>query len=321
MEEGLDGLETVRSGRRDPDEDVGSVIAHLHLHLEPEERKRALLGFLRREYRTREQFFDAHRIGNGDRVAVDGADLTAFLEQVHAEQRAQGVDYVELRLSPRRFISDGMGWAEFFRLSDATLTGFADPTIRAVLLLNRDSTARFVEECREHVEHGLPSTFVGVDLAGDELSFPDTNPFRKLFGAARAEGLGVTVHAGEFGDLTDIWRAIDELGALRIGHGLAATASAALTDRLRRDAILVETSLSSNLTFGAVASLSDHPLRELVERDVPVCLNTDVPLHTGGSLHDEVAMAAELLGVCQDEILRLQARAERFIFARQEGHG
>jgi adenosine deaminase len=295
------------------------MISHLHLHLEPEERKRASLGLGRLEYRSREQFFYAHRLERGDRPAVARPDLAAFLAEVHEEQRAQSVDYVELRLSPRRFIADGMTWCEFLQLSHAVLSGLANPVIRAILLVNRDSPQPLIDEFHERVEQGLPPSFVGLDLAGDELRFPNAAAFLPVFESARVGGLGVTVHAGEFGGEQSIWQALDELGASRIGHGLAASASAALLERLRRDLILVETSLGSNVALGAVASLQTHPARMLFEHDIPVCFNADVPLHTGRSFSDEIVMAAELLGLSGAEVLGIQAQATQFGFMRSCG--
>ena len=292
------------------------MISHLHLHLEPEERKRASLGYGRLEYRSREQFFDAHRLERGDRFAVASSDLTDFLHQMHQEQRAQSVDYVELRLSPRRFIADGMTWCEFLQVSHAALNRLADPVVRAILLVNRDSPRPLIDEFQERLEQGPPPTFVGLDLAGDELRFPDAAPFSSLFEAARTRGLGVTVHAGEFGGEESVWQALDDLGASRIGHGLAAGTSAALLERLRRDSILVETSLGSNVSLGAVTSLQAHPARMLFEHDIPLCFNADVPLHTGRSFHDELGMAAKLLSMSCAEVLGIQARAAQFGFTR-----
>jgi adenosine deaminase len=295
------------------------VIPHLHLHLEPEERQRTRLGLTRRNFRSKEQFFDAHRLEQDDRVEVAGTDLRAFLTEVHAEQRAAGVDHVELRLSPRRFISGGMTWDEVLGVADAALAGLSAPTVRVVLLINRDSQPAHIDACQRVVERGLPPTFVGIDLAGDEQRFPDTGRFRSLFQAARAHGLGITVHAGEFGGADHIWRALDDLGALRIGHGLAAGSSASLMKRLAEDGILLETSLSSNLALGAVSSLREHPARLFLERGIPVCFNADVPLHTGRSFQDELALAAELLGSRQQDLLTLQARAARFRFPDRGG--
>ncbi|MGK5531004.1 hypothetical protein [Streptomyces sp. URMC 129] len=286
-------------------------LPHLHLHLEPEQRKRRLLGVPGRAPRSKEEFFAAHRVGGGDRLAVTPADVRRFLLDLHAEQRAEGADYVEVRVSPRRLLTDGASWADVCRTVHATLAGLERPAVRAILLINRDSPQDFTEEFAD-AARALPPAFVGLDLAGDELTHPDVAPFKALFAAAGAAGLPASVHAGEFGTADDVWRALDDLGARRIGHGLAAVTSRALTARLAAEGVLVEVSLTSNLALGAVDSLAAHPVRELVERGVPVSFNTDVPLHTGGTLPGELARAATLLG--EDTVRALQSRAAAFRF-------
>jgi adenosine deaminase len=126
----------------------------------------------------------------------------------------------------------------------------------------------------------------------------------------------VTVHAGEFGSDRHIWAAVDRLGAQRIGHGIAAASSKALVDRLARDEIHVEVSLTSNEALGAVRHIDQHPVRTLIERGVPVSFNADVPLHTGRSFPAEISTAAALLDCTIREVLALQKRALPFCFVR-----
>jgi adenosine deaminase len=188
-----------------------------------------------------------------------------------------------------------------------------------VLLVNRDSPSSFIAECTEVVSSGLPESFVGLDLAGDEATHPDDSGFVGLFERGVRKGLGVTVHAGEFvDDERGIWRAIDELGAMRIGHGRAAGSSKALLDRLARDAVMMELSLSSNLALGAVQTIDDHPVRLFVDSGLPICFNTDVPLHAGTTMRVEAELAQQALGVGQDDILDIQRRAYDFRFVRRQ---
>ncbi|MFD4725551.1 hypothetical protein ACFWNW_10790 [Streptomyces seoulensis] len=284
------------------------VLPHLHLHLEPEERKRRELGMPGRDFGDRHLFFEAHRVDRADAVPVAGRDLRRFLAEVHAEQREQGVDHVELRLSPRRFLRDGMTWREFTGTVQDCLAPLCDPVVRAVLLVNRDSPAPFVAMVTERLAE-LPPVFTGVDLAGDEIPHPDVRPAVPLFRAAAEAGLGRTVHAGEFGPEEHIWRALDLLGAQRIGHGVSAATSSALLRRMARDGILLEVSLTSNTALGAVPGPATHPLPAFLEAGVPVSFNSDVPLHTGRTLDDELRLAADVLGVTPEVIRDLQARA------------
>lgn len=284
---------------------------HLHLHLEPGERAKS--GRPPHGPVDRESFFRSHSLA-APRAAITQAVLSRYLTDLHWEQRLDSASYVELRLSPRRMLADGLSWSDFLTTSHHALSASARPTVRAILLVNRDSPADFVAECTEVVHSGLPSTFVGIDLAGDELAFPDVGPFVHLFATARAAGLGATVHAGEFGGPEHIWRAVDELGASRIGHGVSAYRSDALVRRLAQDDLMVEVSLISNRHLGAVPVGVPHPAFDLVARGVPICFNADVPRHIGATLTDELRAAAAVLGT--DEVARLQEEAGRYAFDR-----
>ncbi|MEV7418991.1 hypothetical protein [Streptomyces sp. NPDC089919] len=292
------------------------TVPHLHLHLEPEERKRRELGLALRDFSSRDRFFEAHRTDRADRSRTGPGDLGRFLAQVHAEQRAQGADHVELRLSPRRLLLDGMTWEEFTGTAQRVLGPLRDPVVSAVLLVNRNSPAAFVGELTERIGE-LPPVFVGLDLAGDELAHPDVRPFVPLARAAAGAGLGRTVHAGEFGPAEHVWRALDLLGADRIGHGLSCADSPALLRRMAADGILAEVSLTSNLALGAVPEPAAHPLPVVLAAGVPVSFNADVPLHTGRTLADELDLAAALLAVPVREVRALQARAAAFRFRRR----
>ncbi|MEV6953036.1 hypothetical protein [Streptomyces sp. NPDC051183] len=289
---------------------------HLHLHLEPEERKRLELGLALRDFGSRDRFFEAHRTDRPDRSRIQPGDLRRFLRDVHREQRLQGADYVELRLSPRRFLVDGMTWQDFTDTAQDVLGPLRDPLVSAVLLVNRNSSDVFTAELTDRVGC-LPPVFVGIDIAGDELTHPDVRPFVPLARAAAEAGLGCTVHAGEFGPAEHVWRALDQLGARRIGHGLSCATSPALLRRMARDSILTEVSLTSNLALGAVPTPCAHPLPALLAAGVPVSFNADVPLHTGRTLDHELALAATLLETTPTEIRALQARAAAFRFGHR----
>jgi adenosine deaminase len=290
------------------------MTTHLHVHLEPNERKRHQIGRSTSSYNNAAQLFAEHTLDNPDRLAVDLDDLELFIKEFHAEQYAQGVCHAELRLSPRRFLSPAVSLQEVLRSADRAVSDLRNPTVRLILLLNRDSPSDFVDECKGAIVNGLPSHFVGVDLAGDEVRFADVGRLEGFFCTARSAGLGVTVHAGEFGGPDNIWRAIDQLGANRIGHAVSAVGCRQLAARLRADRILVEISVSSNVALGAVPVLESHPLPWFVENDIPVCLNTDIPLHLGTNLYME-RRAVGLLVKDQRILDEMEAAARHHSFS------
>jgi adenosine deaminase len=93
--------------------------------------------------------------------------------------------------------------------------------------------------------------FVGFDLAGNEVGF-DFHSARHSFSKLKKAGAKITVHAGEGSGPENIWIAIDELGARRIGHGIACIQDRKLMDRLARDQICLEMCPTSNWLTQAV---------------------------------------------------------------------
>jgi adenosine deaminase len=296
-----------------PPEQASHLRPHLHLHLETSQRLRRMWGRPTAKPSERTSFY----LLSGEQELPPNSELEILLSlirAVHAEQVSQGVTYAELRIPVRRCLQAKMSLRYLIkRISDATRQ-LDPPVLWLVLLLERRDSPRMLGDVQAEVEAGLPAAWVGVDLAGDEIEYPDDSAFARLLQKARATGLGVTVHAGEFGGERGVWRAVDELGALRIGHGLAASGSASLLSRLARDGIMIELCLTSNLRLGVVPSIHTHPLPIFVAAGVPTSFSTDMPVRWNIDLDNEERLAGRMLSCDMQDIQRIQRRAEDFIF-------
>jgi adenosine deaminase len=267
-------------------------------------------------FRDAANFFREHDLSNPSRLSIAVNELLLFVDELHDEQRSQGVSYVELRFSPRRFAEQGGELRALLKLVSDAVLGYTDPVLRLIILINRDSPDSYIGVFEDMISERLPEGFVGLDLAGDERRYFDVARFAACFSRARNAGLGITAHAGEFGGPEHIWRALDELGVDRIGHGVAAGGQFSLAARLVRDKVLVETSLTSNIGLGAVADLTVHPLPWFLEMGVETCLNCDVPLHLGTTFADELTLARGLLGNDPEIFSLLDQSAFRHRFLR-----
>ena len=154
---------------------------------------------------------------------------------------------------------------------------------------------------------------LGVDLAGNEVDFP-TRLFSQAFQRAYREGLKITIHAGESTGPEEIWLAIEELKARRIGHGIRAIQDQALQDRLRKDGICLEICPTSNYLTQCIPSIEAHPLPQLLRAGVPVCINTDDPGVFPVTLPSEMELARTRLGLTETEIQACLGFAEKFSF-------
>jgi adenosine deaminase len=130
-----------------------------------------------------------------------------------------------------------------------------------------------------------------VDVAGDESRF-DARRYAGPLARASEAGLGVTVHAGESGDASNVAEAVTTLGADRIGHGVGAASDQAVMALLADRQVAVEVCLSSNLHTGAVSSLDAHPFLALAAAGVPVALATDNTFFSATTLSREYELAS-----------------------------
>ncbi|GIW20040.1 MAG: hypothetical protein KatS3mg065_0336 [Chloroflexota bacterium] len=147
------------------------------------------------------------------------------LERVAAElvedKASEGVRYVEIRWGPLLHVRRGLDLGEGIA---AVCRGAAEASRRTGVVVRLIATAlrshepeanrRLAEVAARFQAEGL----VGWDLAGPEAAFPDPLLHRAAFEMARAAGLRITVHAGEWGGAAQVRRAL-ALDPERIAHG------------------------------------------------------------------------------------------------------
>lgn len=170
---------------------------------------------------------------------------------------------------------------------------------------------------------------VGVDLAGFEDVATRAHYFREEFSAVHRCGLALTVHAGENDDAEGIWRAVFDLNARRLGHALHLADSPDLLQSVADRGIGVELCPYANFQIRpsrADASGGCHhardgkyPLKEFLEKGIPVSVNTDNIGISAGSLTDNLVHAARLCpGLTRMDLLRIQANGLDIAFVSPE---
>lgn len=164
-------------------------------------------------------------------------------------------------------------------------------------------TARYVDD-------GVVSFGVG----GDEARGPAAE-FREAYRYAKDAGLHLTAHAGETDGPESVRAALD-IGAERIGHGIRSVEDADLLRRLREERIPLEVCITSNVRTGAVTSLEAHPVRRLVDAGVIVTLNTDDPGMFGCDLAGEFALARDVFGLNEAELVQIRGNAFEYGFKK-----
>ena len=125
-----------------------------------------------------------------------------------------------------------------------------------------------------------------VDLSGDELAQP-SGTFKSLYRMAKAKGLRLKAHVGEWGTADDVKRAVEELELDEVQHGIAAADSPSVMRFLADHRIRLNVCPTSNLMLGRVESLKSHPIRKLYDAGVRVTVNTDDALVFGRGVSQE----------------------------------
>ncbi len=242
-------------------------------------------------------------------VDADACRRVAYENVIDAEN--EGIDYVELRFSPwfmaERHALDPQEVVE--ACLDGIRAGERETGVRAnaIGILSRTYG---VDVCHRELDAILACRdgFAAVDLAGDEAGYP-APLFAEHFRRVRDAGLHVTIHAGEAEGPQSVWSSINDLGAERIGHGFRAIEDPALVEHLIERGIGLESCPTSNLHISAVETYAQHPIKQLADKGVKFCLNTDDPGISAIDITHEHKIAAAAIGLTPEQVRQSQLNA------------
>jgi aminodeoxyfutalosine deaminase len=227
--------------------------------------------------------------------------------------RGQNVVYAEITLSAGVMLRRGQDVAANFDALRSAAENASGGALRVQWIF--DATRQFgaekaMEVARCAAEH-RGAGVVAFGLGGDEMAVPAAE-FRDAYEFARSHGLHALVHAGEIGGADEVRRAVEVLGAERIGHGIAAVRDPQVMELLGERRIPLEVCPTSNLRTGALGRItgnalsgpSEHPVADLFFAGVPVTLSTDDPAMFETSLVQEYEAAASA-GLAIPELIRV----------------
>lgn len=144
--------------------------------------------------------------------------------------------------------------------------------LRLQIGLSRHCEIAYLEDCLSHF-WGCKA-FYSIDLYGDELAQPIEN-FRSIYRRAKAEGLRLKAHVGEWGTAEDVRRAVECLELDEVQHGIAAAEDPSVIPFLVDHHIRLNITPSSNFLLGRVENLQNHPIAKLYHSGVDVTVNSD----------------------------------------------
>jgi aminodeoxyfutalosine deaminase len=207
------------------------------------------------------------------------ADFRQVVVDYAGEAARHGAVYIEGIFSPIERTWRGVDWHDIF-------AGYCDGAqearelhgvdVRLTPDITRGAPVEDAFEVLGHVVQYRERGIVGIGLGGEENLYPP-EPFADVFAAAKAEGLASVPHAGEVVGVESVRGAVEALGADRIRHGIRAVDDPGLVRELAGRGLVLDVCPISNLRTGAVRSLDEHPLPQLVAAGVKCSISTDDP--------------------------------------------
>ena len=207
---------------------------------------------------------------------------------------AENVVYMEVRFAPSSCRRKGLSLEEAVR---SVLSGLEQGEkiygvkSRALLCLMRGDTEEnnrlVVETARKMRLQGV----AGIDLAGSEADYPPEY-YRSPVRLALDYGLNLTIHAGECGSAKNVETSV-QMGARRIGHGIALQKDAAIRKKCAEANILLEMCPVSNFQTKAATDWAAYPFELFWKEHMPISINTDNRTVSGTTLTEEYMLLSQ----------------------------
>jgi adenosine deaminase len=250
----------------------------------------------------------------------DAESLSRITHELVEDVASDGTRYAEIRWAPALHVARGLDLhASIQAVVDGARTGMAATGIHvrliAVALRSHppQMSLAVALESGSFIDDGL----TGFDLAGQEAAYPDPLVHGEAYEAARAAGLGITIHAGEWGGAAQVRRALS-VGPSRIAHGAPAAEDPALIAELIERDVTLDLCPTSNVQAAIYPTLADHPLGRLHRAGVPVTLSTDDRTVSDLTLVSEYERAHSSIGVGVADLWSINMHALRVAFLHHE---
>ncbi|MGW7690613.1 adenosine deaminase [Streptomyces asiaticus] len=251
----------------------------------------------------------------------DAEDVRLLTYEIARDMARQNIRYAELTVTPYSSTRRGIPDTAFVEaIEDARKAAESDfgTVLRWCFDIPGEAGLEAAEETTRIACELNPEGLVGFGLGGPEIGVPRPQ-FKPYFDRAIAAGLRSVPHAGETTGPQTIWDALIELRAERIGHGTSAVQDPKLLAHLAEHRIPLEVCPTSNIATRAVATLGEHPLKQMVEAGVFVTINSDDPPMFGTDLNTEYQVAAQLLDLDAAGVAALAKNAVEASFLDAEG--
>jgi len=220
--------------------------------------------------------------------------------------KAQNIVHTEIMFDPQAHTSRGvkfqtviMGITKALQKADEEL-GISSFLIMSFLRHLSEKDA--IDTLKSSLPYKHLIKAIGLDSS--ELGNPPSK-FQKAFAMAKNAGFKLVAHAGEEGDCSYIWEALNLLHVDRIDHGIRCDEDEKLVGYLKQNKISLTVCPLSNVKLKAVDDMSNHNVLKLLKKGLLVTVNSDDPAYFGGYLNTNFKAMVDNLEINREQITQL----------------
>lgn len=241
-------------------------------------------------------------------------NLTRIAYELAFDMKNENVVYAEIRFAPMQHTS--VLTPE--EVIDAIIEGLkkVDIKINLLLCMMRNSDEETNKKVIDLACKYKNNYVVGIDLAGAEALYKTAN-FENLFMYAKKLGVNYTIHAGEADGPESILASI-KFGATRIGHGVRILEDEQVLKLVRDKKILLEVCPTSNVQTNICHTINEHPIKQLIDNELLVCINTDNRTVSNTDLSLEYQKLALAFNFTKEDFIKFNMNAIDASFIEQE---
>ncbi|GGI04134.1 MULTISPECIES: adenosine deaminase [Mammaliicoccus] len=251
------------------------------------------------------------------KVLQTKGSLEKAVIDVAQQSHHDNIKYIEIRFAPLFHMDKGLNLKEILEaVNNGATKAESLYQIKVNMLVcgmrhheNKTNIDLFTEvnALKNETRH-----VVGFDFAGPEEAFP-TSAIQEAIQYSNHSNSHLTLHAGECGCIHNIIEGI-ELGARRIGHGVAAISDDTALEYIKNRNVLLEICPTSNLQTKAIQTLAELNIRKLIEQDIPFNINTDNRTVSSTNLNTEYELLYNHNLMTIDEIKDINIKAIEHAF-------
>ena len=292
--------------------------AELHLHIEGSFEPALMFKIAKRNkidipYNSIEEIEKAYKFDclqdfldiyyQGASVLITEQDFYDLTFSYLKKCETQNVRHTEIMFDPQTHTQRGISFETVINgISKACIDAEKQLGVTSLLIM---SYLRHLSEEDAFItlKQSLPfkHLITAVGLDSSEKGNPPSK-FKNVFEASVKEGYIPLAHAGEEGDASYVWEALDLLKIKRIDHGNNSLQDPKLIQEIIKRDIALTVCPLSNTSLQVVKNLKDHPLKKMMNLGLKVTVNSDDPAYFGGQVNQNYIEIQKALNLTKEDL-------------------